>query len=195
MELDDDGGADVHADDREKERGVLPSDDEEGPPDPDEDADALPPGNVDAAGEELEDAGTALEDGAEAGGAPAAACPPLPAVLGLMKNEEMKEQLRWRGLPIGGNKADLLSRLEKAVADGVRLLDELPDQAGRAAAAQATSGLLPTRRRALDDDGWRLLGLTRSPAQAVRRPALVLRHLWEEPHRRRSRLTRDVLRC
>ena len=64
-----------------------------------------------------------------------------------------------------------------------------------AGAAPATSGLLPTRRRALDDDGWWLLGLTRSPAQAVRRPALVLGHLWEEPHRRSSRLARDVLRC
>ena len=131
-EAEDDGPS--PADDYDPRRGALPSDDEEGPDDPDDEADALPPGEVDAAGEAIEE-----DDAAEAaaeGGTRVAACPPLPAVLGSLKNAEMQLQLRWRGLSTGGNKAQLLGRLEKAVADGVAVLDALPDRAGRAAAAQ-----------------------------------------------------------
>ena len=128
----DDGG--TAADDYDPQRGQLPSDDEEGPHDPDAEADALPPGDVDPAGDPMD-----VEDEADAAAVeqPApSACPPLPAVLGSLKNAELQEQLRWRGLTVGGNKPVLLARLEKAVADGVDVLNELPDRAGRAAAAQ-----------------------------------------------------------
>ena len=55
--------------------------------------------------------------------------------------------------------------------------------------------LFPTCRHALGDGGWRLLGLTGSPAHPVGRPTLVLGYLWEAAHRRGSRRARDVLRC
>ena len=135
-ELADDAEEPVHADDRDKERGDLPSDDEDGPPEPDEDVDALPPGDVDGAGEIVEDDDDAAIDvaGTEHGGS----CPPLPALVSSLKNKELQEQLRWRGLSTGGNKPDLLARLEKAISDGVAVLEALPDRAGRAAAALAT---------------------------------------------------------
>ena len=144
-ELADDAAEPVHADDRERERGDLPSDDEEGPPEPDEDEDALPPGDVDGAGEAVEDDAAAAMD--EAGTEHADSCPPLPALVGLLKNKELQEQLRWRGLSTGGNKPELLARLEKAITDGVAVLDALPDRAGRAAAAVATES---SRWEALD---------------------------------------------
>ena len=143
----EDGGPGVHNDDREAERGDLPSDDEEGPHDPDEDADALPPGNVDAAGDHFEDEDVAREEAGQEETGAAGSCPPLPESLSSMKVEEFKEQLRWRGLAVGGNKAELKARLEQAISDGVAVLETLTDRAGRAAAAQATES---SRWEALD---------------------------------------------
>ena len=69
-------GPEVHTDGREAERGrtCRVADNEEGPPGgsprrPDEDADALPPGDVDAArGETIEDEDAAHEEGGWRGG-------------------------------------------------------------------------------------------------------------------------------
>ena len=102
--------------------------------DPDAEWDALPPGDLDAAGEQMEE-DDPMEPSADAG-SQAAACPPLPVVLDTMKNEEMKEQLRWRGLAVSGNKPELLARLTRAVKDNVAVLEALPDRAARTAAAQ-----------------------------------------------------------
>jgi hypothetical protein len=128
----------VQADDRDPGRGTLPSDDEEGPDDPYDEVDALAPGELDGAGETVEEE---LADETAQEAAPASTCPPLPPTLETMRNVDMQEQLRWRGLSTAGNKSTLLERLQKAIADGVAVLDALPDKAARAAAAKAAESL------------------------------------------------------
>ena len=61
------------------------------------------------------------------------------------------------------------------------------------AGTQAIPGLFPTWRLTLGGGGWRLPGLTGSPAHPVGRLILGLGYLWEAAHRRGGRLARDVL--
>ena len=83
-------------------RGALPSDDEEGPDEPDEDEDAMPPGGLHM--EEADDDDTAMEietDTGAATGATAAAPsgpPELPTAIETLKVDDLKEQLIWRGI-------------------------------------------------------------------------------------------------
>ena len=94
----DEGAVPSPEDDHDPLRGDLPSDMEEGPDDPDEDEDSMPPGNVDACGLDVDDDGddttppAAAADAVEGGQAAerAAQCAPdLPAALATLKNEEL----------------------------------------------------------------------------------------------------------
>ena len=132
-----DEGANPGADDDyHAQRGGLPSDDEEGPGDPEEDEDSLPPGDLDAAGATMDEPAAETVP-AEAEATSAAAAPPLPAALETLKAEELKEHLRWRACSTSGNKAQLRERLEQAIKDGVSVLESLGARAGRGSGAQA----------------------------------------------------------
>ena len=132
-------------DDFDPQRGEVMSDLEEGPDDPDEEEDALRPGELDAGGEDeeqpVEEAAAAAAEAADAPGGPteqgARNAPELPPSLSTLKVDELKEHLRWRGQPLSGNKPELLERLEKAVAEGLPVLESLGERAARAAAPEA----------------------------------------------------------
>ena len=104
---------------------------------PDENDFTLPPGNVDAAGDVVEDddaddnVADIHQDKADA----AVEIPPtLPTTLETLKVPELKEHLRWRGLGQSGTKSELRARLEQAIKDGVQLIDAPCSSSGRAAA-------------------------------------------------------------
>ena len=108
------------------DRACLPSDDEDGPPEVDEDYDAAAPDGADD--EEPDDAQP--DDAAAPATVPAAApggdalpVPPiLPASIATLKVAELKEHLLWRGCATNGLKAELATRLQKALDDKATLL-------------------------------------------------------------------------
>ena len=122
-------------------RGHLPSDDEEGPPEVDDDVDALPPGDLVDVG--LDDVDSAAERDPPtdlraqlAGSLSAPALPADKVVRERLKVAELKEHLMWRGRPVSGNKPDLLARLEQAVAndDAVLSFEEFRERYGQGVA-------------------------------------------------------------
>lgn len=113
----------VDPDDMEEERGRLVSDDEEGPPMVDDDTDALPPGTViQDDGDGVEATNVAAEEAGVPAEVPVAAPPPLPVDVKLLKADELREHLAWRGLSKSGNKPELQARLQRAIADKAELL-------------------------------------------------------------------------
>ena len=120
------------------ERGAAPSDEEDGPVEMDEETDAMAPD----APEDLEDdtdviagaepAETGAADGADDGMARTA--PELPPCILTLKVAELKEHLVWRGLSAAGVKAELQSRLQKAIDDGVAVLPSIGTRSNELAA-------------------------------------------------------------
>ena len=113
----------IDVDPLDNERGDLPSDDECGPVEDDDDDDALAPGED--AGAEAEDAGDV--DAARGAGAPrvetaSATAPQLPVDVTKCKVAELKEHLRWRGCSDSGKKPELLARLQEAIADNTPVI-------------------------------------------------------------------------
>ena len=112
-------------------RGAVESDDEDGPLNPEPEADAQPPDD------------TALdmeEESEDVADAPPRA-PDLPARVTTCKGDELKQHLWWRNESTAGNKSELLARLQAAIdsAKAVRSDEEvarmlskgkLPDVAG-----------------------------------------------------------------
>ena len=91
----------------------VPSDDEDGPDELDDDADVQPqapneaPAGAVADGQQERDSATSP--------------PELPTSLETLRVIDLKIHLWWRQQPISGNKAELAARLEKAIGDGAAL--------------------------------------------------------------------------
>ena len=156
-------GADISPDDAE--RPACPSDDEEGPEEMDDDEDCMPPGGWppeamdEAEAEELEvsveepdgEAVADQEDDAlsslEEQRPPEVRADLAVADASKLKVPELKAQLKWRGLTVGGNKLELTERLQKAIVDGVGLKETMP----RSGRGRVTSG---AAHAVAADGGW-----------------------------------------
>ena len=143
-------GAETPLDPDDVGRGTLPSDDEDGPEDPDEEEDAMAPG--DHIAEEAAAAAAGMHDEPAAGAAAAetpAAPPLLPEVLKNLVKPELMEQLVWRGVKYSSNdkKAELITKLEQSIANKDALLK--PEDEGFEAVRQLPR-CRPTRMRAAD---------------------------------------------
>lgn len=184
------------------DRRDLPSDDECGPEEMDPELDALPPDGERQFDEEEELAPPVVQaDIVEAAvEAPAAANeeaetvgelyeylprsleearPPTIPKLGSLKVAELQEQLRWRGLATSGLKAELVTRMTKALNDKLALKEKLPKSAARGrpathgpAAAPATAPA-PTAAAAAATSRWawkeRLEPIARPPYRGPER--------------------------
>jgi hypothetical protein len=108
------------------DRACLPSDDEDGPPEVDEDYDAAAPDGADDEepdDAQPDDAAAPATVSAAAPGGDALPVPPiLPASIATLKVAELKEHLLWRGCATNGLKAELATRLQKALDDKATLL-------------------------------------------------------------------------
>ena len=113
MEVEDD----PHAD--------LPSEDEQGPTDPDDDDDAMAPGDDELSDDgdpAMEGSGGAGPTGGSTGTGPAPTPPALPMDITTLKVDELKEHLRWRALPTTGKKSELQAALRTAVDEKAEVL-------------------------------------------------------------------------
>ena len=124
-------------------RTGVPSDDEFGPPDLDENDDTTPPG-----GEALDCADVTLLEATDAAAETPTEPPALPEKLEKLKVPELKEQLVWRGQPTAGLKAELLGRLQAAVAADAKIIgaDAAAVREWYASAAAAKPAAAPKER-------------------------------------------------
>lgn len=126
-------------------RDALPSDDECGPADQDDEADAAAPGDV-ADQEDEEDDGAAPAAAPAPAPVPAPAAttvaPQLPPSIATLKVADLKEHLAWRGLSLSGKKEELNARLQKAVDEHVPVLTA-EQRFGTAGAPPAAAARLP----------------------------------------------------